>query len=100
MTDETDPPSRTETTRTSTKQPSAWDKIRSESLPNNTWSKIRMEAQKNPIDPTEIDKAKSARAQRLAEGVDFDTSQQELPRTREEYMEKKSSRKNQWGDPL
>lgn len=80
-------------------QPSTWDKIRSESLPNNTWSKIRMEAQKNPDDPNQIAKARAARAQRLAEGSEFNTAT-ELPRTREEDMERKSSRKNQWGDPL
>ncbi|CAO3649051.1 unnamed protein product [Mucor hiemalis] len=103
VTDETDPLSRPEANRpVNNKQPhpSAWEKIRSENLPNNTWSKIRMEAQKNPQDPAEIAKAKAARVQRLSEGSEFNASSTELPRTREEDMERKTQRKNQWGDPL
>ncbi|KAI9270237.1 hypothetical protein EDC94DRAFT_556185 [Helicostylum pulchrum] len=107
MTDESDPLSRKEaaTTRSINQQQqqqrSAWDKVRSESLPNNTWSKIRMEAQQNPDDVVEIAKSKAARAQRLREGADFSYDNvEELPRTREETMQKSASRKNQWGDPL
>ncbi|KAI8083910.1 hypothetical protein BDF21DRAFT_360819 [Thamnidium elegans] len=107
MTDESDPLSRKEaaTTRSINQQQqqqrSAWDKVRSESLPNNTWSKIRMEAQQNPDDVVEIAKSKAARAQRLREGAEFSYDNvEELPRTREETMQKSASRKNQWGDPL
>lgn len=104
VTDETDPLSRQEANRPVNNkqqpQPSAWDKIRAENLPNNTWSRIRMEAQKNPQDPAELAKAKAARLQKLSEGSEFNSSSMELARTREEEMEKKTLRKNQWGDPL
>lgn len=102
ITDETDPLSRNHAQRNQqSAQPSAWDKIRSENLPNNTWSKIRMEAQKNPDSSVEIEKAKSARANRLRENSDFGNGgEREMPRTREEALERGSSRKNQWGDPL
>lgn len=106
MIDESDPLTRKEaaTTRSINQQqhqPSAWDKVRSESLPNNTWSKIRMEAQQNPDDVVEIAKAKAARAQRLRESAEFSYDNvEELPRTREELMQRGASRKNQWGDPL
>ncbi|KAG2198087.1 hypothetical protein INT47_011922 [Mucor saturninus] len=106
MTDETDPLSRQEATATTRhlkqqQQQSAWDKIRAESLPNNTWSKIRMQAQKNPDDEEEIAKAKAARASRLRENAEFSYNNvEELPRTREEDMQRGTSRKNQWGDPL
>ncbi|KAI9361503.1 hypothetical protein BD770DRAFT_434457 [Pilaira anomala] len=106
MTDESDPLTRKEAATTRSinqqqQQPSAWDKVRSESLPNNTWSKIRMEAQQNPDDVVEIAKAKAARAQRLRESGEFSYGNvEELPRTREESMQRGASRKNQWGDPL
>lgn len=104
MTDETDPLSRQQATTTRSvkqQQNGAWDKIRAESLPNNTWSKIRMQAQQNPEDQEEIAKAKAARATRLRENAEFSYNNvEELPRTREEGMQRGTSRKNQWGDPL
>lgn len=106
ITDATDPLSRQNTniqSRTSTNtrqppQPSAWDKIRAENLPNNTWSKIRQEAQQTPDDVVEIAKNKAARARRLRENAEL--SAEELPRTREEAMQRGTTRKNQWGDSL
>lgn len=105
MTDETDPLSRQEAsvvgTRQLKQQQSVWDKIRAENLPNNTWSKIRMQALQNPDDPEEIAKAKAERANRLRENAEFSYNNvEELPRTREEDMQRGTSRKNQWGDPL
>lgn len=106
MTDESDPLTRQQAATTRSinqqqQQPSAWDKVRAESLPNNTWSKIRMEAQQNPDDVVEIAKSKAARAQRLRESAEFSYDNvEELPRTREETMQKGTTRKNQWGDPL
>lgn len=81
-------------------QSSAWDKIRSENLPNTTWSKIRHEAQKHPDNVVEIEKNKAARANRLRENGDFGDNVDEMPRTREEALERGTGRKNQWGDPL
>lgn len=106
MTDESDPLSRQEAATTRSikqqqQQPNAWDKIRSESSLNNTWSKIRMQSQQNPDDVEEIAKAKAARANRLRENAEFSYNNvEELPRTREEGMQRGTSRKNQWGDPL
>lgn len=101
ITDETDPLSKPQQRTQQAPQPSAWDKIRSENLPNNTWSRIRMEAQKNPDCSVEIEKAKSARANRLRENGDFaNGGEREIPRTREEARERGTLRRNQWGDPL
>ncbi|KAI8875469.1 hypothetical protein K501DRAFT_233638 [Backusella circina FSU 941] len=77
-------------------QPSAWDKIRSESLPNSTWSKIRSEANQQP-NPSDIEKDRAERYRRLRESSEI--SAEELPRTREE-TNKRTTRKNQWGDVM
>ncbi|KAG1048074.1 hypothetical protein G6F43_009514 [Rhizopus delemar] len=81
-------------------QQSAWDKIRAENLPNSTWAKVRLEAQRNPVDEAQVAKARAERANRLREDPGF--GQEELPRTREDYYEKKrlTARKNQFGDVL
>jgi hypothetical protein len=103
VTDETDPLSRTQIqqNRNQPAQPSVWDKIRSENLPNNTWSRIRMEAQKNPDDVAEIAKSKAERTRKLMNNSELDGNGQELPRTREEALQKVGpTRKNQWGDAL
>lgn len=81
-------------------QASAWDKIRAENLPNNTWTKIRQEAQRNPESAVEIEKNKAARAHRLRENGEFGDNIDEIPRTREEALQRGTARKNQWGDPL
>jgi hypothetical protein len=79
-----------------TVQPGAWDKIRSENLPNNTWSNIRADANKQP-NPSEIEKDRAERFRKLRESSEI--SAEELPRTREE-TNKRSARKNQWGDVM
>jgi hypothetical protein len=102
ITDETDPLSRQSNVQSRSSvnntTPSAWDKIRAENLSNNTWSRIRIEAQQNPDDVVEIAKSKAARAKRLRENAELNA--EELPRTREEALQKGTQRKNQWGDPL
>jgi hypothetical protein len=103
ITDETDPLSQTQIqqNRNQPAQPSTWDKIRSENLPNNTWSRIRMEAQKNPDDVVEIAKSKAERTKRLMNNSELGSNGEELPRTREEALQRGGpSRKNRWGDAL
>ncbi|KAI8984230.1 hypothetical protein BDF20DRAFT_911364 [Mycotypha africana] len=88
-------------------QPSAWDKIRSINLPNNTWNRLRMEAMKESKDTNSNSAGSDSRHlknsnswSRLRENPDFETSGEEVPRTREETLQRESVRKNQWGDPL
>lgn len=101
ITDKTDPQTQIQANRNQPAQPSAWEKVRSENLPNNTWSKIRKEAQQNPDDVVEIGKSKSERTRRFMNNSELDVSGDEIPRTREEALQKGGpSRKNQWGDAL
>ncbi|RCH83919.1 hypothetical protein CU098_004290 [Rhizopus stolonifer] len=97
ITDQQDQFTETKARQQQLQQPSAWDKIRAENLPNNTWARIRQEAQKTS--PEDLAKAREKTASRLRENSGFDV--EELPRTREEVLQKSgSSRKNQWGDVL
>ncbi|KAI8369645.1 uncharacterized protein BYT42DRAFT_117348 [Radiomyces spectabilis] len=80
-------------------QQSAWDRVRAENLPNNSWTKLRMQAQQNPNADADASKARTERINRLKD-QDTVTSVDDLPRTREEWEKRSSTRTNQWGDAV